>query len=72
MTTPSNNPPPNSPDPLAVALSKLEPTPHGFEWNKLMFAAGRESKMRELIFWRVVALLSALAAATFAYLYFTR
>ena len=45
MNTPSTNPS-NAPDPLAVALSKLDPAPHGFDYNALMFAAGRESKAR--------------------------
>jgi hypothetical protein len=72
MSTPENNPPPNAPDPLAVALSKLEPSPHGFEWNSLMFAAGQASKARALAFWRAAALLFALLAAGFAYAYFTR
>jgi hypothetical protein len=72
MNNPPNNPPPNAPDPLAVALSRLEPAPHGFEWNKLMFAAGQASKARALNFWRAVALVCALAACGFAFLYFTR
>ncbi len=73
MNTSSNNPnPPNAPDPLAVALSKLDPAPHGFEWNALMFAAGRESKARALIFWRAVAGVCALAACGFAFAFFAR
>jgi hypothetical protein len=72
MNTSSNNPAPQAPDPLAVALSKLEPAPHGFEWNTLMFAAGRASKERALVFWRVVACVCALAACGFAFVYFTR
>jgi hypothetical protein len=74
MNTPDNTNPPNpqAPDPLAVALSKLEPAPHGLEWNALMFAAGRESKARALAFWRAVALIFAMLACAFAYLYFTR
>jgi hypothetical protein len=71
MNTPETNPPP-APDPLAVALSKLEPAPHGFEWNRLMFEAGRASKERALAFWRAVALLCALLAGGLAYAYFTR
>lgn len=71
MSTQPNNPP-NAPDPLAVALSKLEPVPHGFEWNSLMFAAGQASKMRAVNFWRIVALVCALVAAGFAFAYFTR
>jgi hypothetical protein len=71
MNTQPNNPnPPNAPDPLAVALSKLDPAPHGFEWNALMFAAGRESKTRALAFWRVAAGVCALAACGFAFAYF--
>jgi hypothetical protein len=74
MNTPNNNPPnpPNAPDPLAVALSKLDPAPHGFEWNQLMFAAGQASKQRELNFWRIVSLICALLACGFAFAYFTR
>ena len=72
MNTVPHTPPPNAPDPLAVALSKLDPAPHGFEWNALMFAAGRASKARALMFWRVVAGACALAACGFALAYFTR
>jgi hypothetical protein len=73
MSTSTNNsnvPPP--PDPLAVALSKLDPAPHGFDWNALMFAAGRASKSRALMFWRVVAGVCAVAAGVLAFAYFTR
>ncbi len=70
MNTAPNTP--NAPDPLAVALAKLDPAPHGFEWNALMFAAGRASKARALLFWRVVAGTCALAACGFAFAYFTR
>ena len=72
MNTAPNTPPPAAPDPLAVALSKLDPAPHGFEWNALMFAAGRASKARALLFWRVVAGTCALAACGFALAYFAR
>ncbi len=71
-TTPDNTKPPNAPDPLAVALAKLDPAPHGFEWNALMFAAGRASKARALLFWQVVAGFCALTAAGFAVAYFAR
>jgi len=74
-TTPDNpNPsnPPSAPDPLAVALSKLDPAPHGFEWNALMFAAGRASKARALLLWQVVAGICALAAVGFAAAYFAK
>ena len=71
MNTAPNNAP-NPPDPLAVALSKLDPAPHGFDWNALMFAAGRASKSRALIFWRAATALCALAACGFAFAYFTR
>ena len=67
-----NTPPPNAPDPLAVALAKLDPAPHGFDWNALMFAAGRASKGRALTFWRVVAGGCALAACGFAAALFAR
>ena len=74
MNTQPNNPPngPPPPDPLAVALSKLDPAPHGFDWNALMFAAGRASKTRALVFWRAVAGVCALAACGFAFAYFTQ
>jgi hypothetical protein len=71
-TTPNNPNPPNAPDPLAVALSKLDPAPHGFEWNALMFAAGRASKTRALTFWRVVAGICAAVAFGFALAFFTQ
>lgn len=65
-TPPDNSKPPNAPDPLAVALSKLDPAPHGFEWNALMFAAGRASKARTILFWQLVAGACALTAAGLA------
>ena len=68
--TESSNP--NAPDPLAVALSKLDPAPHGFEWNALMFAAGRASKTRALTFWRVVAGVCAGVACGFALAFLAR
>ncbi|MDY3559982.1 hypothetical protein R5W23_001181 [Gemmata sp. JC673] len=66
MSTPAPQHPPNRPDPLAVALAQLDPSPHGFNWHALMFAAGRESKARALLFWRVVAGACALVAAGLA------
>jgi hypothetical protein len=68
-TTPETPPPP---DPLAVALSKLDPAPHGFDRDALMFAAGRESKMRLINLWRTLAGLALAAAVVFATLYFTK
>ena len=65
------DPIPNTPDPLAIALSKLDPAPHGFDRDKLMFAAGRESKAWIIKIWQVFAVVAMLAAAAFAYLYFT-
>lgn len=62
MSTPAHPHPPNQPDPLAVALAQLDPSPHGFDWNSLMFAAGRESKARALLFWRVIAGVLGVAA----------
>ena len=62
MSTRPNHPPPPPPDALAVALAKLDPAPHGFDWNALMFAAGRASKARALAFWRAAAGLFALLA----------
>lgn len=72
MNTLPPNHPPNAPDPLAVALAKLDPSPHGFDWNALMFAAGRASKSRALAFWRAAAVVGALAACGFAFALFTR
>lgn len=63
---------PPRPDPLAVALSRLDPAPHGFDRDALMFAAGRESKMRLVNLWRILAALAMVIAALFATLYFTR
>jgi hypothetical protein len=63
-------PPP--PDPLAVALAKLEPAPHGFDRDALMFAAGRESKARAVSFWKIVATIALVAAAVFATLFVFR
>ncbi|MBY0456157.1 MAG: hypothetical protein K2V38_02345, partial [Gemmataceae bacterium] len=65
-----HTPPP--PDPLAVALSKLDPAPHGFDWHALMFAAGRESKARALAFWRAAACTCALVAVGFGVTYLAR
>lgn len=63
---------PLAPDPLAVALSKLDPAPHGFDRDALMFAAGRASKARALTFWKSLAIAALLAAGFFAVLYLTR
>jgi RNA polymerase sigma factor (sigma-70 family) len=60
---------PIPPDPLAVALSKLEPAPHGFDRDALMFAAGRESKAAALSLWKWVAALGLATALFFALLY---
>ncbi len=61
-----------NPDPLARELARLDPAPHGFDRDALMFAAGQASKYRALIVWRTVAALALLTAAVFAGLYFTR
>lgn len=66
-----SDPIPNTPDPLAVALSKLDPAPHGFDRDALMFAAGRESKAGVIAFWQIVSGVASIAAGVFAYLYFT-
>lgn len=63
---------PPAADPLAVALSKLDPAPHGFDRDALMFGAGVASKLWLVNFWRAVAAAALAAAATFAALYFTR
>jgi hypothetical protein len=68
-TTPDSPPPP---DPLAVALSKLDPAPHGFDRDALMFAAGGASKLWLVALWRAVAVGALLVAAAFAVLYFQR
>jgi hypothetical protein len=57
-----NHPPKPPPDPLAVALAHIDPAPHGFDWNALMFSAGRESKARALAFWRAAAAVCAVVA----------
>ncbi len=72
MNTSAPNHPPNAPDPLAVALAKLDPSPHGFEWNSFMFAAGRESKARALTFWRTVSGVLAVIAGGLALALFAR
>jgi hypothetical protein len=63
---------PPRPDPLAVALSRLDPAPHGFDRDALLCAAGRESKLRLVNLWRVLAALAMAVAVVFATLYFTR
>ena len=63
---------PPASDPLAVALSKLDPAPHGFDRDALLFAAGAASKFWLLNFWRAVAAAALVAAGAFATLYFTR
>jgi anti-sigma-K factor RskA len=67
-----SDPIPTTPDPLAVALSKLDPAPHGFNRDALMFAAGRASKARALNLWRLIAAAAVFATAVFATLYFTQ
>jgi hypothetical protein len=67
--TPGTPPPP---DPLAVALSRLDPAPHGFDRDVLMFAAGRESKMWLVSLWRTLALAAMVVALAFAALYLLR
>ena len=64
------DPIPNTPDPLAIALSKLDPAPHGLNRDAFMFAAGRESKAWVIACWQVVAGVAALSAGVLAYLYF--
>ena len=66
-----SEPIPNTPDPLAIALSKLDPAPHGFDRDRLMFAAGRESKVWIIKIWQALAAVAILMAAIFAYLYFS-
>ena len=72
MTEPAPSAAPPPPDPLAVALSKLDPAPHGFDRDALMFAAGQASKWRLLTLWRAVAAVALIVAAIFAILYFTQ
>jgi len=66
----SDHPPPA--DPLAVALSKLDPAPHGFDRDALMFAAGSAAKLRIIAFWKAVAVGAVLVAGIFAWMYFTQ
>ncbi|HVL15804.1 MAG TPA: hypothetical protein VM529_24750 [Gemmata sp.] len=70
MSEPAPNAAPPPPDPLAVALSKLDPAPHGFDRDALMFAAGQSSKLGVLAFWKWTAGVAAAAAIVFAGLYF--
>ena len=73
MTEPAATPAgPPPPDPLAVALSKLDPAPHGFDRDALMFAAGQTSKLGALWFWKCVAALALVAAGALAALYINR
>jgi hypothetical protein len=67
-----SDPIPNTPDPLAIALSKLDPAPHGFDRDALMFAAGRESKVWIIKCWQVLAAGASVVAVVLGYLYFTR
>ncbi|MCE9564142.1 MAG: hypothetical protein K8U57_19025 [Planctomycetes bacterium] len=68
----TNPDPASAPDPLAIALSKLDPSPHGFNRDSLMFAAGQTSKLNALLFWRATAAIAIVTAGVFATLYFTR
>jgi hypothetical protein len=65
-----SDPIPTTPDPLAVALAKLDPAPHGFDRDALMFAAGRASKERAVTLWQAVAGVALAVATVFATLYF--
>jgi len=62
---------PKTPDPLAIALSKLDPAPHGFDRDALMSAAGQESKAWTIKLWQTLAIAAIFTAVAFAYLYFT-
>ena len=66
MSEPAPNAAPPPPDPLAVALAKLDPAPHGFDRDALMFAACQSSKMGALAFWKWTAGIAAAAAIVFA------
>jgi hypothetical protein len=66
----NDQPPP--PDPLAVALSKLDPAPHGFNRDALMFAAGQTSKLWLVALWRAIAVAALISTGVFAWLYFTK
>jgi hypothetical protein len=72
MNRPPADPLPPSPDPLAVALSRLEPAPHGLDREVLLFAAGRAACQGAVTFWRTVAALATAVAALLATLYLTR
>jgi len=52
------------PDPLAQALSRLEPAPSGIDRDRLMFAAGAQSRRATIRLWQATA--GFLAAIGFA------
>lgn len=43
------------PDPLAEALSRLEPAPSGLDRDRLMFLAGAESRKNTIRLWQATA-----------------
>lgn len=57
-------PPPGPPDPLAVALAKLDPAPPRIDRDRLMFQAGAESRRGVIRLWQFTA--GILAAVGFA------
>ena len=59
-----NRPPPGGPDPLAAALARLEPAPADLNRDRLMFAAGAESRRPVVRLWMLTA--GFLAAMGFA------
>jgi hypothetical protein len=58
-------PPPDAPlDPVAQSLAKLEPAPARLDRDRLMFAAGAESRRATIRLWQATA--GFLAAVGFA------
>ena len=57
-------PPGATPDPLAAALAQLEPTPPRLDRDRLMYAAGVESRRGTIRLWQATA--GFLAAIGFA------
>jgi hypothetical protein len=61
----SGLPPPDAkPDPLELALSRLEPAPARLDRDRLMFLAGAESRRSTIRLWQLTA--GFLAAVGFA------
>jgi hypothetical protein len=61
---PVSLPPPGRPDPLVVALRRLEPTPAELRRDRLMYSAGAESRTSVIRLWQLTA--GFMAAVGFA------